>query len=138
MSCCAHGCRNRYGERPGLGFFRFPMQHGERKKRLCVAKENLWLNSQWDVALEHGLDGSMALLKPLSLTLFRDRQCPMSNCAHTVPQDSPLCEHLFECHTDLDPSVTPAFVIDNIISSTSNPEHFLIPLGLSLLKVLPL
>ena len=94
------------------------------------------------MALEYGQDGSkssMALLKALSLTLFRDRQCPVSNCAHTVPQDSPLCDHLFECHTDVDPSVTPAFVTDNIISSTSNPEHFLIllPLGLSLLKVLP-
>ena len=108
---------------------------------LRVAKENLWLKF-WDVALEHGLDGSkssMALLKVLSLTLCRDRQCPVSNCAHTVPQDSPLCEHLFECHSDVDPSVTPAFVTDNIISSTSNPEHFLtlIPFGLSLLKVLP-
>ena len=41
---------------------------------VCVAKENLWLKF-WDVALEHGLDGSkssMALLKALSLTLFRD------------------------------------------------------------------
>ena len=37
VSCCAHGCRNRYGERPGLGFFRFPMQHGERKKRWILA-----------------------------------------------------------------------------------------------------
>ena len=37
MICCAHGCRNRYGERPGLGFFRFPMQHGERKKRWILA-----------------------------------------------------------------------------------------------------
>ena len=95
---------------------------------LRVAKENLWLKF-WDVALEHGLDGSkssMALLKVLSLTLFRDRQCPVSNCVHTVSQDSPLC-------------VTPAFVTENIISSTSNPEHFvtLIPLGLSLLKALP-
>ena len=108
---------------------------------LRVAKENLWLKF-WDVALEHGLDGlksSMALLKVLNLTLLRDRQYPVSNCAHTVPQDSPLCEHLFECHTDVHPSVTPAFVTDNIISSTSNPEHFLtlIPLGLSLLKALP-
>ena len=78
-----------------------------------------------DVAYEHGLDGSkssMALLKALSLTLFRD---PMSNCAHTVPQDSPLCEHLLESHTDVYPSVTPAFVTDNFIPSTSNPEHFL-------------
>ena len=105
---------------------------------LRVAKENLWLKF-WDVALEHGLDvskSSMALLKVLSLTFCRDRQCPVSNCVHTVPQDSPLCEHLFECHTDVHPSVTPAFVTDNIISSTSNPEHFLtlIPLGLSLLS----
>ena len=40
----------------------------------------------------------------------------MSNCAHTVPQDSSVCEHMFECHTDVDPSVTPAFVTNNIIS----------------------
>ena len=101
-----------------------------------VAKENLWLKF-WDVGLECGQDGSkssMALLKALGL---RDQQCPVSNCAHTVPQDSPLCDHCLS-HTDVNPSVTPAFVTDNIISSTSNPEHFLtlIPFGLSLLKVL--
>lgn len=106
-----------------------------------MAKENLWPKF-WDVALEYDRDGSkssMALLKALSLTVFSDRQYPVSNCTYTVPQDSPLCEHLFKCHTNLDPSITPGSVTSHILSSTSNPDHFLtlIPLGLSLLKTPP-
>ena len=89
---------------------------------LCVAKENLWPKF-WDVALENGCDGlksSMALLTALSLTVFSDRQCPVSSCTYTVPQDSLLCEHLFECHTNLDSSITPGSVTSHILSSTSD------------------
>ena len=37
VSCCAYGCRNRHGEKPGLGFFRFPTQPNERRKRWMQA-----------------------------------------------------------------------------------------------------
>ena len=53
---------------------------------LRVAKENLWPKF-WDVALEYGCDGSkssMALLKALTLTVFSDRKCPVSNCTYIV------------------------------------------------------
>ena len=108
---------------------------------LHIAKKNQWLKF-WDVALEYGYDGSkssMAILKSLCLTVFSDRRCPIHNCAHTVPPDTPLCQHFFECHTDFDSSITPEYITECILSSVSNSEHFmsLIPLGLSLLKALP-
>ena len=37
VSCCAYGCRNRHGERPGLGFFRFPTLPSERRKKWILA-----------------------------------------------------------------------------------------------------
>ena len=108
---------------------------------LHIAKKNQWLKF-WDVALEYGYDGSkssMAILKSLCLTVFSDRRCPIHNCAHTVPPDTPLCQHFFECHTDFDSSITPEYITECILSSASISEHFmsLIPLGLSLLKALP-
>ena len=72
---------------------------------LCIANENKWMKF-WDVALEHGYDGtkaSMSILKLLCLTVFSDRNCPMHDCPYIVPQDMPLCEHFMECHTDFDP-----------------------------------
>ena len=103
----------------------------------CIARENKWLKF-WDVALEYGYNGSkalLAILKSLCLTVFSDRHCPMQNCTYIVPQGVPLCQHFFECHTEFDSSV----ITDCILSSTSNSDQFmsLIPLGLSLLKVLP-
>ena len=105
---------------------------------LHIAKENRWLKF-WDVALEYGSISSMAIQKSLCLTVFSDGRCPIHNCAHTVPQDTPLCQHFFECHTDFDSSVTPEYITECILSSASNSEHFmsLLPLGLSLLKALP-
>ena len=110
---------------------------------LHVAKENLWPKF-WDVALEYGRDGSklsMALLKALSLTVssavIENAQCLTAHI-YIVPHDSPLCEHLFECHMNLDPNITPGSVTSRILSSASNPDHFLtlVPLDLSLLKTL--
>ena len=37
VSCCAVGCRNRHGERKGLGFYRIPM--------LPKIKKEMWLNA---------------------------------------------------------------------------------------------
>ena len=103
-----------------------------------IARENKWLKF-WDVALEYGYDGSkssLAILKSLCLTVFSDRHCLMQNCPYTVPQGVPLCQHFFECHTEFDSSVTPEYITDCILFSTSNSDQFmsLIPLGLSLLK----
>ena len=33
FSCCAIGCRNQHGELSWLGFFRFPGEPEERRKR---------------------------------------------------------------------------------------------------------
>ena len=106
-----------------------------------IARENKWLKF-WDVALEYGYNGSkssLAILKSLCLTVFSDRHCLIQNCPYTVPQGVPLCQHFFECHTEFDSSVTPEYITDCILFSTSNSDQFmsLIPLGLSLLKVLP-
>ena len=97
----------------------------------CIARENKWLKF-WDVALEYGYDGSkslLAILKSLCLTVFSNQHCPMQNCAYTVPQSIPLCQHFFECHTEFD--LLP--IMDCILSSTSNSDQFmsLIPLALT-------
>ena len=107
---------------------------------LRVAKENMWIKF-WDVALDHGYDGtkaSTALLKFLCLTVFRDRHCPMPDCVHIVPENMPLCEHFMECHCNSN-NASPSSITDCIISCTSDSDHFmsLIPLGLSLMSVLP-
>ena len=106
-----------------------------------IARENIWLKF-WDVALEYGYDGSklsLAILKSLCLTVFSDRHCPMQNCAYTVPHGVALYQHFFECHTEFDSSVTPKYITDCSLSSTSNSDQFMsfISLHLSLLKVLP-
>ena len=37
VSCCAVGCINRYGERPGLGFYRFPTNPKRRRQKWISA-----------------------------------------------------------------------------------------------------
>ena len=103
---------------------------------LHIAEENLWMKL-WDVSLEYGYDGITGNPQ-ISLSLS-DRRCPVSNCEYIVPQDTPLCEHFLECHTDFEPNVTPAYITNCILLSTSNSEHFisLISLGLSLSKFFP-
>ena len=57
---------------------------------LRVAKENMWIKF-WDVALDHGYDGtkaSTALLKLLCLTVFRDRHCRL--CAYRAREYATL------------------------------------------------
>ena len=110
---------------------------------LRVAMENMWMKF-WDVALDHGPDGtkaSMAILKLLCLTLFSDRCCPIHDCSYIIPPNSPLCEHFMESHTStlFDSNVSPDYITNLIISCTSDSEHFmsLMSLGLSLKNVLP-
>ncbi len=44
VSCCAFECRNRFVERPGLGFFRFPAVPIEKRKTWIVAvKRKGWV-----------------------------------------------------------------------------------------------
>ena len=37
ISCCAVGCSNRYGGKPGLGFFRFPLYPIQRRRNWIAA-----------------------------------------------------------------------------------------------------
>ena len=90
----------------------------------------------WDVALDHGHDGtkaSMAILKLLCLTFFSDRCCPIHDCSYIIP---PLCEHFMESHTLFNSNISPDYITNLIISCTSDSEHFmsLLSLGLSLNK----
>ena len=115
--------------------------HPSLKFALYIAKENAWMKF-WDAALEHGPDGtrsSLSLLKPLSLTVFRDRICPASNCSYIVPEKSSLCGHFLQCHTDLSSEITPDYLTNSIISITTDSEQFLniLPLGLSIVKCFP-
>ena len=108
---------------------------------LNVARENGWMKF-WDVALEHGPEGtrsSLSILKLLCMTVFGDRRCPADNCLHTVTENSPLCEHFLQNHTDLPPEITPDLLTNSIISIGTNSEQFLIvlPLGLSIVKSFP-
>ena len=58
VSCCAVGCRNRYGERPGLGFFRFPLVPDERRKRWVIAvKRDRWNPSR--ICGDHFISGTL-------------------------------------------------------------------------------
>ena len=96
----------------------------------------------WDVALEHGPEGtrsSLFILKLLYMTVFGDRRCPADNCLHTVTEKSPLCEHFLQNHTDLPPEITPDFLTNSIISIGTDSEQFLIvlPLGLSIVQSFP-
>ena len=138
---CTRDLKKRVVEADRLKIVKRSKDHPSLCYILSVAEENRWLKF-WDVALEHGYDGSkasLAILKSLCLTVFSDRRCPILDCSYTVPKDTPLCEHFLDCHTDFDPSITPDYITDCILSSTSNSEHFmsLISLGLSLLKHLP-
>ena len=95
-----------------------------------------------DVALEHGPEGtrsSLSILKLLCMTVFGDRRCPADNCLHTVTENSPLCEHFLQNHTDLPPEITPNFLTNSIIAIGTDSEQFLIilPLGLSIVKSFP-
>ena len=47
-------------------------------------------------------------------------------------------QHFLECHTDFDPNVTPEYITDCLLASTSNSEHIMsnIALGVLLVKVL--
>ena len=85
--------------------------HPSRFHIFRIVRENILLKF-WDVALEYGYDGSkssLAILKSPCLTVFSDRHCPMQDCAYTVPQGVPLCQHFLECHTEFDSSVTPEY-----------------------------
>ena len=117
----------------GLGFD--ASENHPSLKFAYIAKENAWMKF-WDTALEHGTRSSLSLLKLLSLTVFRDRICPASNCSYIVPEKSSLCGHFLQCHTS---EITPDYLTNSIISITTDSEQFLniLPLGLSIVKCFP-
>ena len=81
----------------------------------------------WDLALDHGVNGTktaLTLLKFLSMTLFRDRVCPVEECNYVVPENTPLCDHLIHSHTELSHRLTPSSLTDLIISTGNNPDLF--------------
>ena len=44
VSCCAFGCKNRHGERTGLGFYRFPItDRARRLKWIKALKRQNWI-----------------------------------------------------------------------------------------------
>ena len=78
-----------------------------------------------DIALDHGSNGTragLAILKLLSLTMFSDRRCPVDDCQHIVPEETPFCAHFTECHTDLVSNNTPDILSELLINLS--PEHF--------------
>ena len=88
---------------------------------LKIARNHGWVKL-WDVALDHGLNGTragLAILKLLSLTVFSDRRCPVDDCEHIVPEGTPFYTHFTECHTDFESSHTLSELIINL-----SPEHF--------------
>ena len=108
---------------------------------LNIARENGWMKF-WDVALEHGPKGtrsSLSILKLLCMTVFGERRCPADNYLHTVMENSPLCEHFLQNHTNLPPEIIPNFLTNSTISIGTDSEQFLIilPLGLSIVKSFP-
>ena len=81
----------------------------------------------WDTALDHGVNGTnsaLNALKLLSMTLFEDRICPVTECDYVVPQNTPLCAHFIQNHTNLPFGVTPDFLVDLIVSIGNDPDQF--------------
>lgn len=82
---------------------------------LKIAEKHGWMKL-WDIALDHGLNGTragLATLMLLSQTVFSDRRCPVGDCEHIVPEGTPFCVHFTECHTDLESNHAP----DNVNTS---------------------
>ena len=91
-----------------------------------IAKHNMWMKF-WDLALDHGVKGTksaLTALKLLSMSLFADRVCPVDDCDYVVPENTPLCDHLIHCHTDLSHRNTPSSLADIIISTRNDPNQF--------------
>ena len=66
-------------------------------------------------SLDHdGTNSALNVLKLLSMTLFEDRIYLVTECDYIVPQNTPLCAHFIQNHTNLPTGVTPDFLVDLI------------------------
>jgi hypothetical protein len=93
--------------------------HPSLQHPLSIAKQKAWMKL-WDIALNSALNA----LKLLSMTLFEDTICPVTECDYVVPQNTPLCAHFIQNHTNLPTGVTPAFHVDLIVSIGNDPDQF--------------
>ena len=62
VSCCAYGsCTNRFGEKKGLGFFRFPLKPMERRSRWiqAVRRKNWNPSPHSRICGEHFVSGHL-------------------------------------------------------------------------------
>ena len=104
----------------------FSEKHPSLQHPLSIAKQKAWMKF-WDTALDHGVNATnsaLNALKLLSMTLFEDRICPVTECDNAVPQNTPLCAHFIQNHTNLPTGVTPDFLVDLIVSIGNDPDQF--------------
>ena len=59
MSCCAYRCSNRFGDRPGLGLYRLPMEDAERKHKwiLAIRRKSWELSKHTRICGDHFVSG---------------------------------------------------------------------------------
>ena len=74
-------------------------KHPSLQHPLSIAKQKAWMKF-WDTALDHGVNGrnsALNALKLLSMTLFEDRICPVTECDYAVPQNTQCKERRSVC-----------------------------------------
>ena len=61
VSCCAYGCKNRFGEQHGLGFYRFPaVPEARRKEWIRAVKHQDWVPSRYSrICSDHFVSGKL-------------------------------------------------------------------------------
>ena len=67
VSCCAFGCSNRYGQKKGLGFYRFPTLLQDRRQKWiqAVKRENWTPSNHSRICGSHFVSG-ITILAPCS------------------------------------------------------------------------
>ena len=66
---------------------------------LKIAEANRWMKF-WDMSLDHGENGTRAALSILSMTVFGDRKCPVTECDEEIAEGTPACNHFITEHLD--------------------------------------
>ena len=96
----------------------------------------------WVITLDFGSKGTPASLALLNIDpvqdgsyLLTENALLIATCPYVLTPDTPRCGHLLSDR--LDASVTPSDLVDHIVRTASEPEHFstVLSLGLSLHKV---
>ena len=102
-----------------------------------IARNNLWMKF-WDITLDFGSKGTLASLTLLNILILADRKCPVDTAHMTfgLPPDTPLCSHLLSDHLDWShASVTPSDLVDHVVLTAFDPEHFSTVLSLGYIKL---